>query len=240
MSVIPVRLTNGETALLAGMPRMIQPYSSLQETGEIQLSVIARQNRQPPGFNETWFYSDFWKQALNRDGNFIFIASVRDAVSPNTTENTSIWRVGNNGQPRLKAMEGMKVHANGQDKILHTIDIGGVAARTNTSGKHSQFSDTGDYLFTGSVDFGPAILMIPDDRREQRIFALAEQLFPQFFAPANAEDRLLEGFEYRFYSATKTPISASRTIMYSYLEHQIGRRLHISERLTKHWQCWKA
>lgn len=206
-TVVPVALTTGETALLSGLPRTSQPYASLQETGEIQLSVIARQNRRPPGFGETWFYSDFLGQVLNRNGDFIFHARSQDAVSPNTSMVDAIWRGRIGGQPRLKAMTGMKINVNGQERILRGI-FAARDAQINTNGTPSQFSDTGDFVFAGDVDGGlrSILLMIPDDHREQRIFALAEQLYPQFFAPANAEDRLLEGFEYRFYSGTNTYI----------------------------------
>lgn len=214
-SVVPVTLTTRETALLSGLPRTSQPYSSLQETGEIQLSVITRQNRRPPGFDQTWFYSEFLGQALNRNGDFIFNARSRDAVSPNTAIVDAIWRGKIGGEPRLKAMTGMKINVNGQERILRQIfaidrnNRGGNAgeAQVNTGGTPSQFSDAGDFVFAGEVDGSfRSILLIPNDQREQRIFTLAEQLFPQFFAPANAEDRLLEGFEYRFYSGTNAYI----------------------------------
>jgi hypothetical protein len=214
-SVVPVTLTTGETAILSGLPRTSQPYSSLQDTGEIQLSVTARQNHRPPGFDETWFYSEFLGQALNRNGDLIFNARSRDAISPNTSIVDAIWRGQIDGEPRLKAMTGMKIRVNGEERILRhifTIDrdsrSGNVGeTQINTNGTPSQFSDTGDFVFAGEVDGSfRSILLIPNDQREQRIFTLAEQLFPQFFAPANAEDRLLEGFEYRFYSGTNAYI----------------------------------
>lgn len=40
-----------------------------------------------------------------------------------------------------------------------------------------QFSDTGDFVFAGKIDGSfRSILLIPNNQREQRIFALAEQL----------------------------------------------------------------
>ncbi len=205
-SVVPLVLTNRESVLLSGFPRASQPYSSLQDTGEIQLSVTARQNRRPPGFDQTWFYSQFLGQALNRNGDFIFSAFVQDAVSPRTSIVNAIWRAQVGGEPRLRAMTGMKINANGQERFFRRIfPVGN--GQSNTNGTPSQFSDTGDFVFAGEVDGSVrSILLIPDDQREQRIFALAEQLFPQFFAPANAEDRLLEGFDYCFYSGTETYI----------------------------------
>ncbi|MDT8364004.1 MAG: hypothetical protein RQ714_05065 [Nitrosomonas sp.] len=201
-SVVPVVLVGEIGALLSGFPRASQPYSSLQDTGEIQLSVTARSGRRPPGFEQTWFYSQFLGQALNRNGDFIFSARVEGTSSVDT-----IWRAQVGGEPRLKAMAGMKINANGQERILRQVGGLGGAAQSNTNGTPSQFSDTGDFVFAGEVDGSfRSILLIPDDQREQRIFALAEQLFPQFFAPANAEDRLLEGFDYRFYSGTDTYI----------------------------------
>lgn len=214
-SVVPVTLTTGETALLSGLPRTSQPYSSLQDTGEIQLSVTARENRRPPGFDQTWFYFGFLGQALNRNGDFIFNARSKDAVSPNTAIVDAIWRAQVGGEPRLKAMTGMKINTNGQERVLRqifTIDSNARAgnageAQINTNGTPSQFSDTGDFVFAGEVDGSfRSILLIPNDQREQRIFTLAEQLFPQFFAPANQEDRLYEGYEYRYYPDTSTYI----------------------------------
>jgi len=64
------------------------------------------------------------------------------------------------------------------------------------------------FLFEGSFSGNTdnALLMLLDDSREQRIFELAEQLLPKFFTPANVDDHLLEGFQYRYYPDTKTYI----------------------------------
>ena len=40
----------------------------------------------------------------------------------------------------------------------------------------------------------------------QKIFTFAEQLFPQYFSPANVNDQLLEGFVYRYYPTTNAYI----------------------------------
>ncbi|MCO6428221.1 spherulation-specific family 4 protein [Nitrosomonas communis] len=40
----------------------------------------------------------------------------------------------------------------------------------------------------------------------QKIFTFAEQLFPQYFSPANVDDQLLEGFVYRYYPTTNAYI----------------------------------
>ncbi|MCC7136531.1 MAG: hypothetical protein IT528_09105 [Nitrosomonas sp.] len=213
-ALVPVVLRTGETALLSGVPRTSQPYASLLETGEIQLTVAARQNRRPPGFDETWFYSSFRGQALNRSGDFVYSASIHDANNPSNFDIDAVWRGVGGLRPRLKAVEGMKFTVNGQERILRAISsIAGNypnttgATQVNTNGTSSQFSDTGDFVFAGAVEGNfLSILLIPNDQREQRIFMLAEQLFPQYFAPANAEDRLLEGYEYRFYSGTNTYI----------------------------------
>ncbi|HNB02381.1 MAG TPA: hypothetical protein PLK61_11300 [Nitrosomonas sp.] len=50
------------------------------------------------------------------------------------------------------------------------------------------------------------VFLITDDTKEQKIFNLAEQLFPEYFSPANVDDQLLEGFVYRYYPDTKTYI----------------------------------
>lgn len=42
--------------------------------------------------------------------------------------------------------------------------------------------------------------------KEQKIFTFAEQLFPQYFSPANVDDQLFEGFVYRHYPTTNAYI----------------------------------
>lgn len=41
---------------------------------------------------------------------------------------------------------------------------------------------------------------------EHKIFAFAEQLFPQYFSPANVDDQVLDGFLYRYYPTTNAYI----------------------------------
>ncbi len=212
-SLVSVVLTNQESVLLAGFPRPEQPYPSLAETGPNQLTVIARTNRRPMGLDDSWFYSGLLSQALNRNADFVYSALASEASSNQTA--VGLWRGSVNGQrPRLKAMDGMKVTFDGRERQLtrlftignNRIDtLGG--AQNNTSGTPSQLSDTGDTVLSAEVEGSfRSLILIADDTREQRIFALAEQLFPQFFAPASAEDRLFEGFEYRFYPDTQTYI----------------------------------
>lgn len=209
-SLVPINITAGTTALLTGIPRNTQPYSSLNDTGESQLAVVAQQNDQPPGFDSTWFYSWFLGQALNRTGQFVFTGRAKNATG--NEERTVVWRGKGDERPRLKAMEGMKVTVNGEERVLEQI-FGLSSNRRNTTGKtfmttggnNARFSDNGHFVFDGKLSGSHnGILLLPDDSKEQRIFELAEQLFPQFFSPANVDDRLFEGFEYRFYPDKNT------------------------------------
>ena len=211
-SMVPVNITTGTTALMTGTPRNTQPYSSLNDTGESQLAVVAQQDDQPPGFEPTWFYSWFLGQALNRNGQFVFTGRVCNATA--NDEITAVWRGNGGARPRLKAVEGMKVTVNGEGRVLEQIfpldtNRRNTTGKTfmTTGGKTAHFSDNGHFLFDGNLLGSPnGVFLIPDDSREQRIFTLAEQLFPQFFSPANTDDRLVEGFEYRFYPDTNTYI----------------------------------
>ncbi len=209
-SIVPIITTAGTTALMTGTPRNTQPYSSLNDTGESQLTVVAQQNDRPPGFDSTWFYSWFLGQALNRTGDFVFTGRASNATE--NEEHTVVWRGKGGERSRLKAIEGMKVTVNGEDRVLEQIfaldsNRRNTTGKTfiTTGGKTARFSDNGHFIFEGKLSGSfNGVLLLPDDSKEQRIFALAEQLFPQFFSPANVDDRLLAGFEYRFYPDKNT------------------------------------
>jgi hypothetical protein len=211
-SMIPVSTTAGTLALMAGFPKINQPYTSLDETGESQLTTVARLNAKPPGFESTWFYSWLLGQASNRNNQFFFTGRITEAVSNN--EITAFWRGKDNESPRLKAMDGMKINVNGEERVLEQI-FAIDSNRRNVPGKTlmvtgrqaTQFSDNGHFIFAGKLSGGNlGLFQLLDDSQEQRIFALAEQLFPNFFFPSNVDDRLIEGFEYRFYPTTNTYI----------------------------------
>lgn len=197
-------IIGGTPLLLAGFPKNTQPYSSLNETGETQLDVIAQLNEQPPGLESTWFYSRIGESvALNRKKQFVFSGIATDGATNNMV--TAIWRGSNHESPRLKAMQGMKVIVNGEERFLE--QIGTDFFSTTTDGRSARISENGDFLMDGALTGSfKALMLLLDDSREQRIFTLAEQLFPQFFSPANVDDRLLEGFEYRFYPNTNAYI----------------------------------
>jgi len=205
-SIIPALTKTNQAAILIGKPKNQQPYSNLAETGQSHLTVIAQENQKPPGFDANWLYSDLFNPPfLNRNRQFIFTGVVQDKVTNNKIK--AAWRSSDSNRPRLKLMEGMKVNVNGEERVLNQI-MEYEFSSTTTSGRAARFSDNGHFLFesTFSGNSNKSLLMLLDDTREQRIFTLTEQLFPQFFAPANVDDRLLEGFEYRFYPDTNTYI----------------------------------
>ncbi|TXI19186.1 MAG: hypothetical protein E6Q62_04700 [Nitrosomonas sp.] len=205
-SMLPAT-ANGLDILLAGKPRETQPYANPRETGVSQLATIASKNDQPPGFESSWFYASFSSRALNNAEQYVFAGFASNALENRST--SAIWRGNGGGLPRLVAQNEMKLSANSVEHTLKQIYFP-VTTETNSTagGKPSWFSDNGEIVFLGLLDnsSNSAILLITDDSKEQKIFSLAEQLFPQFFSPANRDNQLLEGFTYRYYPTTNTYI----------------------------------
>ncbi|MGZ0019972.1 DUF7453 family protein [Nitrosomonas sp. wSCUT-2] len=206
-SMLPA-IANGLDVLLAGKPREIQPYDDPKGTGASQLTTIASKNDQPPGFDSSWYYSVFSNRAINNAGQYVFAG-----FSSNALENRSVfalWRGTGTDRPRLIAKDGMKWPINNVEYVLKDIDFFPTEAVTlsTAGGQSSWFSDDGEIVFRASLNNSAnlAILLITDDSKEQRIFGLAEQLFPGHFSPSNVDNQLLEGFVYRYYPATKTYI----------------------------------
>lgn len=206
-SMLPV-VANGLDALLVGKPREIQPYDDPKGTGASQLVTIASKNDQPPGFDPSWYYSVFSNRAINNAEQYVFAG-----FSSNALENRSVsalWRGTGTERPRLIAKDGMKWPINNVEYVLKDIDFFPTKAVTlsTAGGQSSWFSDNGEIVFRASLNnsANSAILLITDDSKEQRVFSLAEQLFPGHFSPSNVDNQLLEGFVYRYYPATKTYI----------------------------------
>lgn len=206
-SMLPA-IANGLGVLLAGKPREIQPYDDPKGTGASQLTTIASKNDQPPGFDPSWYYNLFSNQAINNAEQYVFTG-----LSSNALENRSVfamWRGTGTERPRLIAKDGMKWPINNVEYVLKDIDFFPTRAVTlsTAGGQSSWFSDNGEIVFRASLNSSSnvAILLITDDSKEQRIFSLAEQLFPEHFSPSNVDNQLLEGFVYRYYSTTKTYI----------------------------------
>lgn len=199
---------NGLDTLLAGNPREIQPYDDPSDKGSSQLTTIASQNDQPPGFEPSWFYNGFSFKAINNAGQYVFAGLASNALENRTI--LALWRGTGTERPRLIIKDGMKFSVDNIEHILKNIDFLSAQAGTASTagGRPSWFSDHGEIVFRGSLDndSNSAILLITDDSKEQKIFNLAEQLYPQFFSPANVDNQLLEGFVYRHYSTTNTYI----------------------------------
>lgn len=206
-SMLPV-IANGLDTLLAGKPREIQPYDDPKGTGASQLTTIASKNDQPPGFEPSWFYNGFSFKAINNAEQYVFAGLASNALENRTI--LALWRGTGTERPRLIIKDGMKFSVDGIEHILKNIDF--FPTKTGTfstaGGNSSWFSDQGEIVFRGSLDnnSNSAILLITDDSKEQKIFNLAEQLYPQFFSPANVDNQLLEGFAYRYYPTTNAYI----------------------------------
>lgn len=206
-SMLPAT-ANGLDVLLAGKPREIQPYDNPRETGASQLTTIASKNDQPPGFESSWFYSGFSSRAVNNAEQYVLTG-----FSTNVLENRTVlalWRGTGAERPRLIAKDGMKCSINNVEYVLKDIDLFPIKAVTlsTAGGQSSWFSDNGEIVFRASLNnsSNSAILLITDDSKEQKIFSLAEEIFPEHFSPSNMDDQLLEGFVYRYYPNTKTYI----------------------------------
>ncbi len=147
-------------------------------------------------------YFQLWKSI--RTDNISFLELRRRYRAEG--EVPAIWRGEPGERTRLVAQEGMKVTVNGEEQTLERIITGGFP--TGLSSKRNWLSDNGDIIFLGSLHRRRSddIFLITDDSKEQKIFNLAEQLFPEYFSSANVDDQLLEGFVYRYYPATKTYI----------------------------------
>lgn len=206
-SMLPV-IANGLDVLLAGKPREIQPYDDPKGTGATQLTTIAAKNDQPPGFDPSWYYNIFSNRAINNAEQYVFTG-----YSANALERRSVfamWRGTGTERPRLIAQDGMKCSINNVEYILRDIDLfpTGAVTLSTAGGQPSWFSDTGEIVFRASLNRSSnvAILLITDDSKEQKIFSLAEEIFPEHFSPSNMDNQLLEGFVYRYYPNTKTYI----------------------------------
>lgn len=205
LAIVPIASTSGGSALLTGKPRETLPFTSLGDTEISQLGIIAFENEQPPGFGSDWIFNGvFSTLEINQNGQYFF-SGIAETVSGGG-EVPAIWRGEPDGRTRLVAQEGMKVTVNGEEQTLERIITGGFP--TGLSSKRNWLSDNGDIIFLGSLHRRRSddIFLITDDSKEQKIFNLAEQLFPQYFSPPNVDDQLLEGFVYRHYPDTKTYI----------------------------------
>lgn len=204
-AIVPIASGSDSTALLIGKHRETSPFTNLRDTGISQLEVVAFENEQPPGFGSDWIFNGvFSTLEINQNGQYFF-SGIAEEVSGGR-EVPAIWRGESGGRARLVAQEGMKVVVNGEEQTLERIIISGFP--TGLSSKRNWLSDNGDIIFLGSLHRRRSddIFLITDDSKEQKIFTLAEQLFPEYFSPANVDDQLLEGFVYRYYPATKTYI----------------------------------
>lgn len=201
-TILPIgRGVNGNS-LMIGEPRDSQPYNNLDLTGTTQLTEIVATGDQPVGVDSNWVINGF-KGTFGKPGEFVLTASVKHSINGSVLN--GFWRSDEDRRLRLVAMEAMKIPVNGEERLLRSTSL----AHTISAPRYrsSWVSRRGEIVFYGSLeDGGSGIFLIADDSQEQKIFTLAEQLFPQYFSPANVDDRLLEGFVYRYYPATNTYI----------------------------------
>jgi hypothetical protein len=244
------RKANRSTAIAFGKPRTSQPYGNIQDAGTSQLSMIMQLNDQLPGLDATWFTGVLTGEvAINKAGQFSFssvIASTSDIAS---SQRTAIWRGTEKMETELAASTGMTLFADGRvrrlEKIIRlnrffdTPKNGG----STVGGSLTQFSDQGEIIFAGNLDNNPGgIFLVNSGKQEKRIFKLAEQLFPQFFSPANPRDQNAEGFWYRYYSNTNTYIGIRGEDVFVLgeafgpgIQHfeTVGNTLHFLEKITQ-------
>ncbi|WP_317535538.1 choice-of-anchor tandem repeat NxxGxxAF-containing protein [Nitrosomonas sp. Is37] len=229
-SIVPVK-TDSSVAILTGAPRPSQPYANINEAGVSQLSSILQLADQPPGFGDTWFFSSFSSIAMNKAGQFALSGAVVDANDTSTdalgspaSQKYGIWRGTSKSDLELVAYDGMPVFVDGKEVSFDfalghsTNGTGGVAAFSESQilhsstegGRATQLNDSGQIVFGGfldaaSGDFRRGIFLAEGkNNQEERIFALAEQVFPDLFSPANVINQIAEGFLFRFYPATNT------------------------------------
>ncbi|SDY94109.1 choice-of-anchor tandem repeat NxxGxxAF-containing protein [Nitrosomonas sp. Nm33] len=229
-SIAPVKIGHS-LAILAGTPRLSQPYVNINEGGVSQLSSILQLADQPPGFGDTWFFSSFSSIAMNKAGQFALSGAVVDANDASTdalgspaSQKYGIWRGTSKSDLELVAYDGMPVSVDGKEVSFDfaigrsTNGTGGVATfsesqilHSSTEGGHAtQLNDSGQIVFGGfldaaSGDFRRGIFLAEGkNNQEERIFALAEQVFPDLFSPENGVNQTAEGFLFRFYPATNT------------------------------------
>lgn len=198
--ILPISRGVNGNSLMIGAPRDSQPYHNLDATGKTQLTEIVATDDQPIGSDSNWVINGF-NGTFSKPGEFVLTAGAEHSI--NGSVSNGFWRSDEDRRLRLVAMEGMKILVNGEEHLLRSISL----AHTISAPRYrsSWASKRGEIVFYGSLDSGGSgIFLITDDSREQRIFTLAEQLFPQYFSPANVDDQLLEGFVYRYYSTANT------------------------------------
>ena len=188
---------------MIGKFRESQPYHSLNETGKTQLTEIVATDDQPIGFDFNWAIDGFFSGTFGKTGRFVLTASAEHSV--NRSVLNGFWRSDESRGLRLVAHNGMKISVNGEERLLHSISVTNSISASRY--RSTWVSKNNEIVFYGSLDKGGAgIFLLTDDSNEQRIFNLAEQLFPGYFSPANVDDQLMEGFVYRYYPTTNTYI----------------------------------
>jgi len=211
------------SSLLFGKPRE-QPYTSLDQIGESHLTVVSRLNEQSPGFGSASFFSEFTGMAINRSGQFIFSATVDDAIDG--SRSSTVYRGDSSTpSPELVIKSGMQVNLFNTSFLVNNVaSIVSLrldhfeAALSTSGGERTLFSDNGDILISASMtedntnnQISGFFLITNGDvsneiNNEARIFSLAEQKLPNLFAPANSPDQTAEGFLFRYYPTTNTYI----------------------------------
>lgn len=230
-SIVPVK-TDSSVAILTGAPRPSQPYANINEAGVSQLSTVLQLADQPPGFGDTWFFSAFSSIAMNKAGQFALSGAVVDADDTSidvygspSSRKFGIWRGTSKSDLELVAYDGMPFFVKGEEMGLYFLIqrfVNGTAGSAITfsesqilhssteGGRATQLNDSGQIVFGGSFeapggDIRRGIFLAEGkNNQEERVFALAEQVFPDLFSPANGVNQTAEGFLFRFYPATNT------------------------------------
>lgn len=201
--LLPISRGINGSSLLIGKPRESQPYNSLNETGKTQLTETAAAGSQPRGFDSDWRFSI--SQGVFGEAEQFVLLGVGHHPTHQNSALKGLWRSDKNRELRLVAKVGMQIPVNGEERLLHGILVAHSLSAPRYRSKW--VSRKNEIIFYGSLDEGGSgIFLLTNDSKEQAIFNLAEQLYPQFFSPANVDDQLLEGFVYRYYPTTNTYI----------------------------------
>ncbi|MEE9355919.1 MAG: choice-of-anchor tandem repeat NxxGxxAF-containing protein [Methylococcaceae bacterium] len=113
-------LESGEI-IFVGPPKQGAGYSDLNDLGTSHLKILAHQQLQPPGFNDTWFFKEFGQPIINNEGRIAFWADARDALDPNFSSTKGIWISDNKSDLQLLVGEGIPVIIDGENKAISTI-----------------------------------------------------------------------------------------------------------------------
>lgn len=232
LSLVPVVADDASIMVLSGTARSFQPYANIGEVGASQLSPVLQLTDKPPGVSGAWLFNSFSSIAMNNTGQFIVSGAVVDENDTSVGElglpdsqKFGIWRGTNSSDLATIAYDGMPFLVNGekmnlqfalsrsisagigiptvfsQSRVLHSSTAGGRATQLNDSGQIV----FGSLFETANGGIRSGIFVTTDKNDlEEKLFMLAEQVFPDFFSPPSPMTQMADGFVFRFYPTADT------------------------------------